>query len=270
MYIKFVSHAEPVEGSVSVTGNVATLKFKEGIVVNASGFRCYMDKEMKYNLSGEAYLDFKTVYRNDDETQKYNGYQLSNDGSVYKKPIPLTTFYLSGNGQINGKKQQSVYRYEELEIPTVQVDTGYKFVGWSPEIPSEGEIEENVTFRAIVVDNNIYFHSSGGGVLNGELKQSVNNYSELVIPTPTPDANYKFVSWMPEIPKSGEIDSSNTNFYAVFESNIPDRVKTVESDLTDTQLGLVENYESLMAASQEVTDLQLALVEVYNLITGGK
>lgn len=88
MYIKFVNRDEPIEGSVSVRGHVATLKLRNEVIVNTSGFRCYLDKEMTQNISGSSYLNFRTLYRNDEETAKYNGYQLSDNGSTYTTPEP--------------------------------------------------------------------------------------------------------------------------------------------------------------------------------------
>lgn len=92
MYIKFTNLPSPVEGSVSVTGNIATLKFKESPIVSTSGFKCYLDKKMEHDISGDSYLGFTTMYRNDEETAKYNGYQLSNDKIVYVKPVYTRTF----------------------------------------------------------------------------------------------------------------------------------------------------------------------------------
>lgn len=43
----------------------------------------------------------------------------------------------------------------------------------------------------------------------------------------------------------------------------------VEADLTNTQMGLVENYTMSLMTAEEVTDCQLALVELYSMITGG-
>ena len=43
----------------------------------------------------------------------------------------------------------------------------------------------------------------------------------------------------------------------------------IEADVTNTQIGLVENYGIALATAEEVTDCQLALVEVYNLLLGG-
>lgn len=115
----------------------------------------------------------------------------------------------------------------------------------------------------------VSFHASGGGTLKGKMIQTVSDYSELSIPIPVPAANYDFVGWMPEIPTEGPVDTT-VSFYAVFESNIPGRLGTVESDLTDAQIGLIENYAQTMATAEEITNCQVALVEIYNLLEGGK
>lgn len=56
--------------------------------MNTNGFKLYLDEEMRHDISGNNYEGFTMIYRNDDETAKYNGYQLSNDGSVYIAPPP--------------------------------------------------------------------------------------------------------------------------------------------------------------------------------------
>ena len=205
------------------------------------------------------------------EEEKYL-YKLENDTTiiltdtekdVFVEPKAKVTFNIYNGGSLEGEKVQEVYNYDELEIPMVVTEYGYKFVKWEPEIPTEGEVERNITFNAVVEDKNIYFHCSGGGYLDGEMKQFVEDYSELTPPSPIADKDFKFVGWMPEIPEEGAVET--TEFYAVFESNIPDRLSYVENDLTDTQLGLVENFDFTLATAEEVTDLQLAMVELYNM-----
>lgn len=88
MYIKF-NHSDTLyKGSVVQNGNVVTLMFPEKVPVNTNGFHCYKDEECEYDIGGDSYIGFTTVYRNDEETAKYNGYQLSDDGSVYVPPEP--------------------------------------------------------------------------------------------------------------------------------------------------------------------------------------
>ena len=151
MYIKFLNSNSPIECSVVPNGNIVTLKFKDKVVVNTSGFRCYLDKKCEYDISGNSYAGFTTIYRDDEETAKYNGYQLSNDGSVWVKPLPKVNFYTNGGGTLEGETIQEVYNYEELVIPNPVAGENYEFTGWSPEIPESGEIEGNKSFTAVFV-----------------------------------------------------------------------------------------------------------------------
>lgn len=61
----------------------------------------------------------------------------------------------------------------------------------------------------------VTFLTGAGGSLNGDADQNVNNYNELVIPTPVPDENYAFSGWVPEIPAEGAVEE-NAWFQAAF------------------------------------------------------
>ena len=85
-YIKFKDSEKLIHCIVHPVGtNIITLQFPdaESIEVNTSGLDVFLDPEGKKNIGGDAYEDFTTLYRNDDVTAEYNGYQLSNDGSIY-------------------------------------------------------------------------------------------------------------------------------------------------------------------------------------------
>lgn len=92
MYIKFNDDADDtVQCTVIPQGNtIVTLQFPRGDeqIINTSGFKLYLDAEMQHDIGGDSYAGYTTVYRNDEETARYNGYQLSNDGSVYIAPPP--------------------------------------------------------------------------------------------------------------------------------------------------------------------------------------
>lgn len=148
MYIKFLKTKKPIECTVVPNDNIVTLKFKEDIVVNTNGFRCYLDEKCEYDISGTSYENFNTVYRNDDETAKYNSYQLSNDGSVWVKPLAKVNFVTSGSGRLEGELKQEVYNYEDLIIPTPIANEDNEFVEWLPTIPTSGEVEGDKTFTA--------------------------------------------------------------------------------------------------------------------------
>lgn len=148
MYIRFLNSNVLYEGSVSLSENVATLKFKDkDVPVNTNGFDVFKDKECLYNLGGDFYKAFTTLYRKDETTEPY-GYQLSNDGSVYVKPLRRVTFNANFGGSLDGDTVQEVYNYENLIIPTPIADTDYEFTSWVPEIPASGEIDTNKSYTA--------------------------------------------------------------------------------------------------------------------------
>lgn len=149
MYIKFLNSKTPLKCSVSVNGNVATLKFKDKIFVNTSGFHAYLDKDCEYDIGGDAYEKFTTIYRDDEVTAEYNGYQLSKDGSVYVEESKTVTFNAGNGGSIDGATKQEVSDWEEVIIPTPVPEVNYEFVKWEPEIPTSGLIEGSKTFTAI-------------------------------------------------------------------------------------------------------------------------
>ena len=149
MYIKFLNEKNPIECTVVPNGNIVTLKFKDDVVVNTKGFHCYLDEKCEYDISGTSYEKFNTVYKNDGETEKYNGYQLSNDGSVWVKPYAKVNFDVSGDGYLDGATMQEVYYYEDLNIPTPIANDDNEFVEWSPEIPTSGEVNGNKTYTAL-------------------------------------------------------------------------------------------------------------------------
>lgn len=150
MYIKFLDAKTPIECSVKrITPNVIELRFANEIILDVSGFNAYKDSDCEYNIGGNTYLDYTTVYRNDEATVAKNGYQLSNDGSVYTPPIPVVTFNTTGGGTLDGITEQQLTMYEQLKVPTPNANEDYEFSYWSPSIPDSGKIESNKTFTAI-------------------------------------------------------------------------------------------------------------------------
>ena len=150
MYIKFLDSKTPIECLVKqIAPNIVELRFADEIVENTSGFRAYLDKKCEYDIGGNSYIDFTTIYRNDETTLANNGYQLSNDGSEYVEPIPVVNFGTNGGGVLDGVVMQEVNTYEELIIPTPIPNENYEFSYWSPEIPLSGDVEGNKTFTAI-------------------------------------------------------------------------------------------------------------------------
>lgn len=87
MYIKFLDSKELVKCEIISGQNIVTLKFPDTIIVDTSGFDLYLDADGKYDIGGNDYQKFNTIYRNDEVTMEYNGYQLSDNGSIYEPPI---------------------------------------------------------------------------------------------------------------------------------------------------------------------------------------
>lgn len=194
--------------------------------------------------------------------------ELSNDSSTWESPKATVKFICESGGELIGITEQEISDYEELIIPTVNVEEGCEFIKWTPQIPSDGKIQEGglYIYNAVIVDKNIYFYACGNGFLEGKTKQFASDYSELKIPTPVACENYCFSCWSPEIPTSGDIDLDKTVFYAIFDNNISERLKTVEGDVTSTQLALTEVFETTIDNAQQLTDVQLALTEIYEQV----
>ncbi|MCM1225154.1 MAG: hypothetical protein NC548_62955 [Lachnospiraceae bacterium] len=149
-YIKFRDSSAVIAVDVVPDGkNVATLKFYNSVVVDTSGFHVYLDEKGEYDIGGKTYEKFTTIYRNDETTAEYNGYQLSNDGSVCNSPAPTITFSTNGNGSLSGDLKQSVEKYEDLIVPVPIPDENYAFAEWIPEIPKIGKITKSENYTAI-------------------------------------------------------------------------------------------------------------------------
>lgn len=86
-YLRFLGMKEMISCKVIPEGNVVTLKFNDPQdEPNLNGFDLFLDKKAEINIGGNTYHGFTTLYRNDEVTAAYNGYQLSNDGSEYVEP----------------------------------------------------------------------------------------------------------------------------------------------------------------------------------------
>lgn len=90
------------------------------------------------------YSEFTTVYR-----EIKGGFQYSNDGSIYTKPLPKVYFNTSGGGSLEGETMQEAANYEDLMIPSTKPEENFVFTEWIPAIPESGEIEGNKSFMAI-------------------------------------------------------------------------------------------------------------------------
>ena len=91
-FLKFLNSEKVYECKVTINANVVTLKFISEKEVSTSGFDLYLDKDCKKDIGSDIYHEFTTMYRNDKTTSEYNGYQLSNDGSIYIESEPVKPY----------------------------------------------------------------------------------------------------------------------------------------------------------------------------------
>ena len=143
-YIKFNNEETCVKANaVRIDNNVVRIITEDE--PNITGFCLFLDPSMKYSLDNGEYENYNTLYRTEE-----GWYELSNDGSVYVAPVPVIKFTTSGiGGTLTGETTQQVSDYSELVIPTVEANENHEFVGWNPEIPTEGVIESDKTFRTV-------------------------------------------------------------------------------------------------------------------------
>lgn len=87
-YLKFIDSSKIYKCAVILQDSIVTLKFDSDMEVSTAGFDLYLDKKCQTDIGVGFYHAFTTIYRNDDTTAEYNGYQLSSDGSVYEEPEP--------------------------------------------------------------------------------------------------------------------------------------------------------------------------------------
>lgn len=87
-YLRFLESGVTIPCRVIPEGKtIVTLKFETSQTEpNLNGFDLFLDKKAEIDIGGNTYHGFTTLYRNDEVTAAYNGYQLSNDGSVYTEP----------------------------------------------------------------------------------------------------------------------------------------------------------------------------------------
>ena len=125
-YLKFLNSSEVYKCKVIPQDNIATLKFDSEMEVSTAGFDLYLDEACQTDIGVGFYHAFTTIYRNDDTTAEYNGYQLSKDGSVYEEPEPpeqtepyeptLEEVQEQKVAEMNGIQQQVVAYGCEVEL----------------------------------------------------------------------------------------------------------------------------------------------------------
>ena len=119
-YLKFLDSNNLISCKVIPAGNLVTLEFPGSVIVDKSGFRLYLDPEGELDIGGEDYLGYTTIYRNDEVTAEYNGYQLSNDGSVWTPPAPAPEPEPAPEPTLEELREAKVTEMETMEHATIQ------------------------------------------------------------------------------------------------------------------------------------------------------
>lgn len=121
-YLNFLKSKDFIKCSVIPSGNIVTIKFPEGIspVMSTKGFHLYLDEGGNQDIGGEDYLGYTTIYRNDDVTAAYNGYQLSNDGSVWTPPEPTPEPEPAPEPTLEELRESKVQEMNALQQATIQ------------------------------------------------------------------------------------------------------------------------------------------------------
>lgn len=128
-YIRFLGEKTPHKATVIPTNNIVTVKFGTDVIENKNGFDLFLDKECTIDIGGTFYQKFTTIYRNDSVTKKYNGYQLSNDGSVYVEPeiSPNPKHYNPTLDEVKESKKAEIKMKVQNEILSDVMIASYAF-----------------------------------------------------------------------------------------------------------------------------------------------
>lgn len=140
-YIKFLNSEEHLKGKVKIIDD-HTVEVS-GCGQNLSGFQLFTDADFMFG----DYSEYKYDY--EEPNLGTNVYRYTNDNHKWEKPIYTVTFVASVGCSLNGSTSQIVDDYKDLKIPIVTVEENYIFDGWSPEIPTSGEVDSNKTFTAM-------------------------------------------------------------------------------------------------------------------------
>jgi hypothetical protein len=118
--------------------------------------------------------------------------------------------------------QYGLYKLEKINETLVRVEniaennfSGFKLYTLNGQIMGDysdfkydykpQNTEQNVFYYSSVKGYNVNFVTNGGGDLKGTTDFYVLDYKDLVVPTPQPHENFKFLDWSIDIPKSGVI-----------------------------------------------------------------
>ena len=125
-YLKFLNSIEVYKCKVIPQDNIVTLKFDSEMEVSTAGFDLYLDEKCQTDIGVGFYHAFTTIYRNDDTTAEYNGYQISSDGSVYEEPEPQEP-HIPTLEEVKSAKKTEIHGKANDEIISGVAELGHIF-----------------------------------------------------------------------------------------------------------------------------------------------
>ena len=174
------------------------------------------------------------------------------------QPLFNVIFRGGEHGTINGKDEYSFLKNsgEQVafhEIPQVEPEAGYEFIGWDKD-PNGYVVDGDVVFTARYKKSkfNVVFRSGGHGTINGNdhyLKNDGERVFSEEIPMVVPDTGYVFIGWDKD-PDGYEVDAD-----VVFTARYKDAPYNVifkegEHGILKGTAGYMKNKGDLVAASE--------------------
>ena len=147
-YVRFKGDPEVYEIQIRAIGNNRVRLYPPFPDTGLTGFEL-LTQPKGGKVYGN-YLSYTTLYRKMEDGSLI----LSNDGSVYVPPTPpdppvYKVIFVVDNGTIIGESEQTPGNFEKLVVPEVVMHENYEFLGWEPEIPTEGILTRDYTFCAV-------------------------------------------------------------------------------------------------------------------------
>lgn len=143
-------------------------------------------------------------------------------------PTYNVQFTAGANGSLNGNTNYVVDEgslWSTITVPTPKADAGYKFTGWTPELPAATDpINSDVTYTA-----NFEYDSEQWATVKFDVEEDIHwlegtteytvlkgtDWSEIVVPAVFPAPGSEFKAWDPVFPTTITEDATYT---ATFES----------------------------------------------------
>lgn len=177
--------------------------------------------------------------------------------------------YVNSKGEVKDVDVTEDSALTELPISENSVNP---FTNWSVAricCYRVGVIPEKVT-EVVGTEDCTYTDLEGNEVIKSVDITETRETGKYIISMMTPYVDSRLMEHIAKLGNKDEaieVDVTNTQI-GLFENY--SQTMDISDELTNTQLGLLESYNMTTTTAEEVTQCQLALLELYNIITGGK